>query len=100
MSLCHAQDSRNIYLFHELYFFRVDDIAGPCDEMSVPPMCALGVYTRTDNLPEQTSDFDESQPFPMKCPAFDQDLDFSKPNGLSRVLKKNGAQPGKQSELS
>ena len=54
--------------------FWVDDIAGPCTEMSTPPMCALGTYTKA--VPSQLSTYEESTPFPAECPSYDPDFDF------------------------
>lgn len=50
--------------------FWVQDVAGPCSDMSVPPICSLAVFWRTDLMPPQIRSFDDLMGFPA-CPKRD-----------------------------
>ncbi len=66
--------------------FTIEDLSGPCDEMSVPPMCSLAVYKRTDSLPPQSTTFDDENSYPEECPKYDPELDVSRGASLSSML--------------
>merc|ERR1712007_418580 len=55
--------------------FRVNDIAGPCSMVSVPPMCTQAFFVATSKVPPQYVSMDEANPYPKDCPAFDAGLD-------------------------
>jgi hypothetical protein len=69
--------------------FTVEDLQGPCNEMAVPPMCALATYSRTDSLPPQTTSFDQSNSYPSECPKYNAEIDVSRGGSLSSLLNVN-----------
>merc|ERR1712196_333488 len=49
--------------------FWVDDIAGECSNVSVPPMCAMAVFKNYWTLPPQYTSYEESvAPTGATCP--------------------------------
>jgi len=48
--------------------FWVEDIAGTCSMVSVPPMCTQAYFMNLWRAPPQYTEFDESQPYPKDCP--------------------------------
>lgn len=51
----------------------IDDIADICQDVSVPPVCAMAFYHKAS--PPQLSSFDESTGYPLRCPKFDPEID-------------------------
>lgn len=49
--------------------FWVDDIMGTCMDVSVPPMCSVGVYWNLWRAPPQYSSFEDSHAPAAECPA-------------------------------
>jgi len=54
--------------------FWMDDLAGSCSLVSVPPMCTQASYLNLWRLPPQYVDFDEANPFPTECPLDSPDV--------------------------
>lgn len=69
---------------------RVDDIAEPCQRISIPPFCAFSYYLNTKLIPPQITDYEEEHPYPQECPKFDPDYDV--PDDLFE-LKRPAASP-------
>ena len=44
---------------------------GPCQMISVPPMCAQAVFWNMWLLPPQYTSFEASAPSPVECPKID-----------------------------
>jgi len=55
--------------------FWVNDIAGPCSMVSVPPACTQAFFVATSKVPPQYVSMDEANPYPKDCPAHDAELD-------------------------
>eukprot|EP00929_Paragymnodinium_shiwhaense_P103912 TRINITY_DN67763_c0_g1_i1.p1 TRINITY_DN67763_c0_g1~~TRINITY_DN67763_c0_g1_i1.p1 ORF type:complete len:353 (+),score=55.01 TRINITY_DN67763_c0_g1_i1:247-1305(+) len=51
--------------------FWIDDIAGSCQFVSVPPVCTQAFYWNMWRLPPQYSSNDDAHPFPELCPKLD-----------------------------
>lgn len=51
--------------------FWVEDIMGPCQTISVPPMCSMAVYWNLWRLPPQYTSFEDSEPAALECPKTD-----------------------------
>ncbi|KAF4726726.1 hypothetical protein FOZ62_007244, partial [Perkinsus olseni] len=68
--------------------FNLDDVSGPCDSSSVPPVCAMAHFSRVDDMPPQYSTFDEHEPFSDKCPPFDPTLVFAGDHSLLEAVRR------------
>jgi len=51
--------------------FWIGDVIGPCQLISVPPMCTQAFFWNLWRLPPQYKSFDEANPFPKDCPSSD-----------------------------
>ncbi|KAF4680249.1 hypothetical protein FOZ60_013846, partial [Perkinsus olseni] len=68
--------------------FNLNDVSGPCDSSSVPPVCAMAHFYRVDDMPPQYSTFDEYEPFSDKCPPFDPTLVFAGDHSLLEAVRR------------
>ncbi|KAF4681847.1 hypothetical protein FOZ60_011508, partial [Perkinsus olseni] len=66
--------------------FNLNDVSGPCDSSSVPPVCAMAHFYRVDDMPQQYTTFDEYEPFSDKCPPFDPTLVFAGDHSLLEAI--------------
>merc|ERR1712014_53807 len=55
--------------------FWMDDVAGVCSMVSVPPMCTMATFWNLWRAPPQFADFDDAHPFPRRCPEQDDGED-------------------------
>ncbi|KAL8271469.1 hypothetical protein Esti_004670 [Eimeria stiedai] len=51
--------------------FWLDDIMGPCSDISIPPFCSFGLFLNHKRIPPLYTTFAEDHPFPRECPKFD-----------------------------
>lgn len=57
--------------------FWLDDIMGPCSDVSVPPFCSFSLFINHKKIPPQISTYEDANPFPDTCPRFDPLYDNS-----------------------
>lgn len=57
--------------------FWMEDIEGPCSEVSVPPFCSFSIFVNQKIVPPQLVSYDESHSYPATCPKKDDSFDIS-----------------------
>lgn len=67
---------------------RMEDLAGPCNEMSVPPLCAMTTFTDLSSSPPQLGLQEQFSPPDVKCPNYDASLDLADGPGLAAMVKR------------
>lgn len=63
--------------------FWIDDIAGQCTDVSVPPACSTAFFWRLDMLPPQYTTFEASTATQRECPGGNIDIPADLVKGLS-----------------
>ncbi|CRG94447.1 conserved Plasmodium protein, unknown function [Plasmodium gallinaceum] len=56
--------------------FWIDDIEGPCSNVSVPPFCSFSIFVNQKIVPPQLTSYDDSHSFPATCPTKDEQYDL------------------------
>ncbi|KAF8822966.1 hipothetical protein, partial [Cardiosporidium cionae] len=51
--------------------FWIDDLIGPCGDVSIPPFCSFSLFINQGMIPPQYTSYEQSHPFPNECPKAD-----------------------------
>ncbi|XP_026192362.1 uncharacterized protein LOC34621221 [Cyclospora cayetanensis] len=51
--------------------FWLDDIMGPCSDISIPPFCSFSLFLNHKRVPPLYTTLAQDHPFPRECPKFD-----------------------------